>query len=81
MSPDGKIENLEELIEEGWSVSFNWVGKRIDGYNRARLIWKADKHDHKNLECKWEGFENTLDAVEDLLRVVNSLKIVKKYNL
>lgn len=61
--------DLEEILEAGWRVEFNCVGKRMEivgvGDFYVRHVWKADRGD-KKLECGWEGFKTAKECLRDL---------------
>lgn len=65
------MEELIKVIDNGWDINIYNQVKRMDdgrGYRDfvVRVCWKAKNND-KQIECKWEGFENTIDAINDLI--------------
>ena len=69
------MEELIKVIDNGWNVKIYNQVKRMDtgkGYRDfiLRVCWEARKND-KQIKCEWEGFENTKDAINNLIKVTN----------
>lgn len=65
------MEDLIKIIDKGWNVKiYNQVKRMDDGMGFrdfvVRVCWKAENN-NKRIECEWEGFENTTDAINDLI--------------
>lgn len=69
-------EKLDKLFNSGYSIILQNQVKRIDSEWENRIIWKHVQLPYDDFieDCKWEGFENIEDCVDDCLNYLNSLK-------
>ena len=60
------MEKLIKVIDKGWDIEIYNQVKRMDDSFDIRVCWKAQNNDIK-IESEWEGFENSEDAINDLI--------------
>ncbi len=65
------INDLIKILDK-YNVSFECCCKRIDGEFVVRNVWEID---NKNIdvECEWEGFENSEDCIKDLIKQIKKV--------
>jgi hypothetical protein len=66
---------FEKLFNSGYSIILQNVIKRINGEWESRIIWKHAQLPTNSYigECRWEGFEDIEDCVDDCLTYLEKL--------
>ena len=60
------MEELIKIIDNGWDIKIYNQIKRMDDGFVVRVCWEAENN-NKRIECDWEGFKDTKEAIKDLI--------------
>lgn len=67
------MNNLLNLINNGWDVHFVNQPKRIDGDWVVKITWSAKLND-KKFSCEWIGFDTAQECVDDFIKTANDVE-------
>jgi len=69
-------DKFETIFNSGYCFVFQNTAKHIDGDWDIRIIWehKQEPGNRCIRSCKWEGFTNINDCLDDCLEYVKTLK-------